>query len=126
MLIPCEVAVKCVIPVLRAMIAKNLMTKHRLKQLDVANLLGVSQSAVSLYGRKIRGKAMDLETEEEIVSGINDIATGLAEGELTYTDFTIQLCRVCRLIRSRRLMCKLHEAFDPKIDIERCKICALI
>jgi predicted transcriptional regulator len=43
MLVPYEVAVKYVLPVVRAMTAKRLMAKHSLKQAEVAKLLGVSQ-----------------------------------------------------------------------------------
>ncbi|MGQ9544057.1 MAG: helix-turn-helix domain-containing protein [Candidatus Bathyarchaeia archaeon] len=39
------------------MIAKTLITKHNLTQVEAAKLLGISQPAISLYERKIRGKA---------------------------------------------------------------------
>jgi predicted transcriptional regulator len=106
------------------MIAKELISKHGLKQLDVANLLGVSQSAISLYGRKIRGRALDLEIEKDIVSVTKDLASKLAEGEMDYTTFLFELCKICGLVRSTGLMCNLHKAFNSKIDINRCKICA--
>lgn len=126
MLAPCEVAVKCVLPAVRAMVAKELMRRYRLRQLDVANRLGVSQSAVSLYGRKIRGRAIDLEKEEEIINLTNGMAASLASGKMQYRDFIIQLCEACRIIRGRGLMCKLHKSFDPSVDPERCELCSLV
>jgi len=126
LLAPCEVAVKCVLPVVRAMIAKELMTKHKMKQLDVANLLDVSQSVVSLYGRKMRGRAIDLEAEEDITAMINDMAASLAKGKMVYKDFITELCEVCRIIRGKGLMCKLHKIFDPSIDIEKCELCSAV
>jgi len=125
LLTPCEVAVKCVLPVVRAMIAKELVTEHRFRQLDAANVLGVSQSSVSLYSRKIRGRALDLKEEKDILATINDLAASLAKGGMSYKEFIVRLCEVCRVIRSKGLMCKLHRNFDPNVDIEECDMCSV-
>jgi len=123
MLVPCEVAVKCVLPVVRAMIAKELMMKHKLKQVETAKLLGVSQPAISLYFRERRGKAIDLENESDITPLIENLAASLANGNLSPEDFISAFCEICATIREKGLMCKLHKAFDPTIDIEKCGIC---
>lgn len=123
MLVPCEVAVKCVLPAIRAMVAQELMTKHKLKQVETAKLLGVSQPAISLYFRKRRGKAIDLENESDIADLIESFAASLAEGNLPPEEFISMFCEICRAIRAKGLMCKLHKAFDPAIDIEKCGIC---
>ena len=126
MLVPCEVAVKCLLPSVRAMIAKELMVKHGLKQAEAAKILGVSQPAISLYYRKIRGKAVDLENDVEVIKLIEDLATTLAEGNLSHKDFIPMFCEICRTIRAKGLMCNLHKVFDPEIDIEECELCSLI
>jgi len=123
MIIPCEIAVKCVLPPVRAMIAKELMTKHNLNQTQAAKLLGVSQPAISLYYRKLRGKAIDLEREKEITTLIENLAKKLAEGNLTGTEFILMFCEICRTIRARGLLCQVHKAFDPSIDLEKCDLC---
>jgi predicted transcriptional regulator len=126
MLVPCEVAVKCVLPAIRAMIAEELMTKHKLKQVETAKLLGVSQPAISLYFRKRRGKAIDLQNERDITNLVENLAASLAKGNLPPKDFISMFCEICSTIRAKGLMCKLHKAFDPTIDIEKCGICQLI
>ena len=126
MLVPCEIAVKCVLPAIRAMIAKELMTKYELKQTEAAKLLGVSQPAISLYHKQIRGSAIDLENDAEILKLIQNLAASLAEGGLTHKDFIPMFCEICRTIRAKGLMCKLHKAFDPAIDIEKCELCSVI
>lgn len=123
MFVPCEVAVKCVLPVVRAMIAKELMTKHHLKQVEVAKLLGVSQPAISLYHRKMRGKAIDLENEGDIANLVENLAVSLAEDRLPAKNFISMFCEICIKIRAKGLMCKLHKAFDPTIDVEKCGVC---
>ena len=124
MLIPCEVAIKCVLPVIRAMLTKELIATHNLKQIEVADLLGISQPAVSLYGKKIRGQAINLDKEEDIVSSINNIAISLVKGEISHRDFVRQICEVCRIVRGRGLMCILHKNFDPTFDTETCNFCS--
>jgi len=126
MLVPCEIAVKCLLPSVRAMIAKELMTKHGLKQAEAAKILGVSQPAISLYYRKIRGKAVDLENDVEVIKLIENLAVTLAKGALPHKDFIPMFCEICRTIRAKGLMCKLHKTFDPEIDVEECELCSLI
>jgi len=125
MLLPCEVAVKCLLPPARAMIAKQLMTKHNLKQAEIAKLLGVSQPAISLYNRKIRGKAIDLESDPDVTKLIENLAVSLAKGSLSHKDFIPMFCEICRTIRAKGLLCKMHKTFDPSIDIEKCKLCSV-
>ena len=123
MLVPCEIAVKCLLPSVRAMIAKELTTKYDLKQAEAARLLGVSQPAISLYYRKIRGKAIDLEKDPAIMKLIEDLATSVAKGTLARKDFISMFCGICRAIRAKGLLCKMHKTFDPSIDIEKCELC---
>ena len=123
MSMPCEVAVKCVLPVIRAMLAKELMTKNRMKQTEVAEILRVSQPAVSLYSRKIRGRAISLENDEDIEKLIRDVAEALAENKLSSRDMIPKYCEICKTIRAKGLLCELHKAFDPTINIETCELC---
>jgi predicted transcriptional regulator len=123
MLVPCEVAVKCLLPAVRSMLAKELMVKHGLKQTDVAKRLGVSQPAISLYRRKIRGKAIDLENDAEVEELIEKLAAQLAKDGLSHTEFIQKFCEICKTIRAKGLLCKLHEKFDPTINGKKCGFC---
>lgn len=123
MIVPCEVAVKCLLPSVRAIIAKILMTKHNFKQVEAAKLLGVSQPAISLYYRKIRGRAIDLEEDMELLELVARTADLLAEGKLSHKDFISMFCSICRKVRSKGLLCQLHKNFDPNFDIENCELC---
>ena len=108
------------------MIAKRLVKDYGLKQVEAAKLLGVSQPAISLYSRKLRGRAIDLEGEKDISTMVDEIASSLANKQISYKDFIIRFCDVCKAVRRKGLMCKLHRAFDKSIDIEECKLCAAI
>ena len=123
MLTPCEVAVKCALPSVRAMVANELMTNHSLKQAEAAKLLGISQPAVSLYQQKLRGNSIDLGSDAEISAMVNQHAEALVSGTRTYEDLLLSFCRICRTIRSKGFMCKIHKAFDPAVDLDKCDFC---
>jgi predicted transcriptional regulator len=126
MLTPCEVAIKCILPPIRAMLAKELMTQHSLKQAEAAKLLGISQPAISLYNRKMRGKAIDIENDKDVRILIESFATSLVKQHMSQKEFIPLFCEICRTARAKGLMCKLHKAFDPTVDIEGCDLCATL
>jgi predicted transcriptional regulator len=105
------------------MVAKELIAKYRLKQTQVAEILRVSQPAVSLYCRRIRGRAMDLANDEDIGKQVRNVAEALAKERLTHRDLIPKYCEICKTVRAKGLLCELHKAFDPTIDIETCRLC---
>ncbi len=123
MLVPCEVAVRCALPAIRAMIANELMRNYKLRQKDAAKLLGISQPAISLYSRKIRGQAIDLGNDSDIKSMTAELARRLSGGKLPQTEFISNLCQICKTMRAKGLLCEMHRTFDPSIDIEQCELC---
>ncbi|MEM3459407.1 MAG: helix-turn-helix domain-containing protein [Candidatus Bathyarchaeia archaeon] len=125
MSLPCEVAVKCLLPPVRAMIAKTLTTKYNLTQTEAAKRLGISQPAISLYERKMRGKAINLENDPEITKLIENLAEALAKGDLSRKSFIQAFCEICKTIRFKGLLCQMHKTLDPAIDIEKCELCLL-
>jgi predicted transcriptional regulator len=123
MSVPCEVAVKCVLPVVRAVVARELTVRYQLKQVEAARLLGVSQPAVSLYHRNMRGGSIDLEKDSFIRDLAAKIAESLVKGSLSRKELILKYCEICKAIRAKGLLCDLHKAFDSAIDTEKCKLC---
>jgi len=123
MFLPCEIAVKCLLPPVRARVAKTLTTKYNLTQIDAAKLLGISQPAISLYDRKIRGKAISLEKDTEITELIENLACALVKDNLAHKDFIRRFCEICKATRAKGLLCQMHETFDPAISAEKCQLC---
>lgn len=123
MLLPCEVAVKSVIPAIRSAIAIELTKTYGLKQKDVANLLGVTQTAVSKYTRHVRGTAFNIEKAEEVQPTLKELVVSLANGQMSKYEIVERLCLTCKIIRRKRLMCKLCQRSDPTIDVQQCFVC---
>jgi len=123
LIIPCEIAVKSVIPAVRALIAKELVEKHGLKQDQVADLLGISQSAVSKYTRKVRGYVIEVDNIEELKPLISKMISLLVSGTYRRGEFLRIFCQTCIIIRKTSLMCQVCWKADPKIKIEECGFC---
>jgi hypothetical protein len=123
MIMPCEVAVKSVVPAVRALVAKELTHTYKLNQTDVASLLGVTQTAVSKYLGHVRGSVIDLENVEEIQLAVKEIADSLTNGNMSRSELLGNVCRVCRIARKKGLMCELCKRSDSLIDVESCSFC---
>ena len=123
MLLPCEVAVKSLVPSIRSAIARELIQTYGLKQKDVANLLGVTQTAVSKYTRHVRGVVLEIEEVEEVQPTIREIVVLLANGHMSKYELVAKFCVVCQIVRRKRLMCELCKISDPSIDIQQCFLC---
>lgn len=123
MLTPCEIAVKCVLPSVRSMIANELTNKYSLKQAEAAKLLDISQPAISLYKTKLRGTALNLEGDPDIAALVGKHADYLIKGAATQKEKLLSFCGICRLIRAKGFLCEIHKAFDPGISVETCGFC---
>ena len=125
MLLPCEVAVRSLVPSIRSAIARELTQTYGLKQKDVANLLGVTQTAVSKYTRHVRGTVLKIEEVEEVQLTLKETVLSLANGSMSKYELVAKFCVVCEIIRRKGLMCKLCKLSDPSIDIQQCFVCHL-
>ena len=73
MLLPCEVGVKTVLPAIRAEMARGLVEKHGMKEQQAAEILGLSQSAISRYTTKNRGNIITIEDIPEVQTLIDQM-----------------------------------------------------
>jgi len=108
---------------MRALIAKELVEKRGLKQDEVAEILGVSQSAVSKYTRKVRGYVIKVDDIEEIEPLIDEMIGLLVSGTYQREAFLTCFCKTCVLIRKTSLMCQFCQKADQKVRIEECGFC---
>lgn len=125
MKMPCEVAVKSVVPAIRSLLAKELISTHRMKQTEVATLLGITQTAVSKYTHRVRGRVLssEIQKEEEVKVLIMKTADSLVNGNLDRTALALRICTTCKLIREKGLMCDLCRRADSSLKTQQCLIC---
>lgn len=123
MIAPCEIAAKSVAPAIKALLATELVEKHNLKQEEAARLLGISQSAVSKYTRKVRGYTIKIDEIKEIKPLINEMTNLLINETYQRSYFLTFFCQTCIEIRKKGLMCIFCAKTDPNIKAEECKFC---
>ena len=117
---PCEVVVKELLPLIRALVAKELKARS-LSQAKIADLIGVTQPAVSGY-LKLRADKEPLYSEE-IVALSKWLASGLASGSLPSSEAVKGICTLCTNLKCQGSICATHKKKAPSLQIEGCDIC---
>jgi predicted transcriptional regulator len=98
---PCELIVGKVLPTIRAAIVKILIDDYKMKQTEISEVLGLSQSAISQYYTSARA-ADDrfIELFPEIVSYAHEVADNIIKGKTEGSQ--ISLCEPCQKIRAEK------------------------
>ncbi len=94
----CETINKYVLPIFRALVAKELLFNHKLTQTEVAKKLGTTQAAISQY---INSKRAIKSTEQlahmmpKIQALAKDTAQELAKQDTNENETPLDFCRLC-------------------------------
>jgi predicted transcriptional regulator len=94
----CETIGKYVLPVFRALVAKELVTTHHLTQSDAAKKIGTTQAAISQYvtsKRAIRGSEQFTPILPKIQVMASDAANRLIKNQVSWGEVTLNFCTVC-------------------------------
>lgn len=116
---PCEIVVSKILPAIRASLAKTLVERG-MQQKEVAEMLGITQPAVSQYLSAARGADQRLlQTFPEINRYAEEMAEKVIGGERREMYITY-LCKICRRIRTDKKFCDLYKQLA---NLEECGIC---
>lgn len=109
-----EVVVDAFLPTYRAMLAERLR-KRGLTQAAVADLLGVSQSAVSKYAHgRVEGHPA-VERDERVRALADRVTKGLADGTLSPVGALVETEVLIRQLEDGDLLARLHEEAVPEL-----------
>jgi len=124
MILPCETASIIIIPALRAYVARELVVTHELKQDEVAEILGITQSAVSKYASRVRGNILKIEDVQEAKPMLAELVTlAVSDKKFSRNYFLQKFCDTCKTIRKTGLMCPLCKKANASISVEECSFC---
>ncbi len=102
MYLRCESIGHRFLPILRCHVAKELIEKYGLTQIEVAKKLGTTQAAISQYLHLKRG-ATSLKKFKEtlpiIQSAASEIASEIASGKIDVEKIALRFCEVCTSIQ---------------------------
>ena len=113
---PCEVALWHILPCIRACLARELV-KMDLTQQKVADILGITQAAVSQYIGKKRGK---FRTEDNTAYQlIEELAKDLEQDRVD--NISERICQICSQVEANPQLLRSCGVPDSKAD--RINIC---
>ena len=109
-----EVVVEEFLPTFRSMLAAALRERG-LTQHEVAETLGISQSAVSKYAHGEVSRRSDVLEDEQVRALVERVAEGLATGDTTRVGALVEAEVLIRRLEEGGLLARLHEAAIPEL-----------
>ena len=105
MYLPCEIIARYILPVFRSIIAKDLIEKYDLTQVEAAKRLGTTQAAISQYIHSKRGYGSLGQYENEmpkIQKYARKTAKRIAKENISSDEVMKIFCELCRELRKTR------------------------
>jgi len=103
--------------------ARDLVEKHGMKEQQAAEILGLSQSAISRYATKDRGNILTLEDVPEVQTLIDQMLNLLLHSNHQKNEILELFCQTCKIIREKGLMCQLCQKKKRETQLEICVFC---
>ena len=116
---PQEIEVWYIMPSIRKELCNILLKKHNFNQKEIANLLNITEAAVSQYKTEKRGQHVKLP--ESVLAEINISAEKIVNDESTVFRETQN---ILNHIRDTSTICDIHKMLDDSIE-SNCTECIL-
>ena len=123
MLLPYEMIHRSVIPAMRYMIATRLVEEYNMNQQQAAQILGITQPAISNYLRRTRAIAINLNDCEEICKSVEEVMELLLEGGPDQPKVIEKIVYMCDYLRKERMLCGFHKRLEPFFEVNNCHAC---
>jgi predicted transcriptional regulator len=102
----CETVARHILPLYRALIAKELIEKHGYTQVQTAKKLGTTQAAISQYVTSKRGhkNISNYDTiAEDVQAAAVKTAKRLSEKDMSREEFGETFCELCVVLRKTKM-----------------------
>ena len=115
---PQEIEVRYILPAIRRELAKTLIKDHKLSQKEAANILGLTEAAVSQYLHSKRAK--EVVFSNEVVNEIRVSADRIL-ADNSKQRLIAEMYRISNLTKVRHILCDLHRSQSK--DLASCNVC---
>lgn len=113
-----EVVVEEFLPTFRSMLAEDLRERG-LTQSEVAEMLGISQSAVSKYAHGEVARNETVLEDERVRELVSEVGKGLSTGDMSRIQALVEAEVLIRRLEARGdLIATLHEEAMPDLDYQ--------
>jgi predicted fused transcriptional regulator/phosphomethylpyrimidine kinase/predicted transcriptional regulator len=109
-----ELVVEEFLPTVRSMLAESLRARD-LTQREVADVLGISPSAVSMYAHGEVARNDRIAGDERVVDLVEQVADGLATGDMSRVQALVEIEVLIRQLEDGDLLADLHEEAMPAL-----------
>ncbi|MBP1912112.1 transcriptional regulator [Thermococcus stetteri] len=117
-----EVASRYVYPSLRRRLVE-ILRERGLKQTEIAELLHITQSAVSRYLRMDRGALIDVSSFQDIDERLRKLAGWVLDEKPDEYLIQRELMKIALEMLGKGYVCSFHSGIDPELEPGRCKVC---
>ena len=107
-----ELVVEEFLPTVRSMLAESLRERD-LTQREVADVLGISQSAVSKYAHGEVARNDQIAADQRVADLVEGVADGLATGDMSRVQALVEIEVLIRQLEDGDLLAELHETAMP-------------
>ena len=116
---PQEIEVRYILPAIRRELAKVFISEHKKSQKQAANILGLTEAAVSQYIQSKRAK--EVVFSENIVNEIKVSADRILADKNNRQRLIAEMYRISNLTTVRQILCDIHRAQSK--ELEHCNVC---
>jgi len=123
---PCVIVVKYILPAVRVLVMRELIEKYNIRKVDASVKMDLTPAAITQYLKGERGAAFlnELLQSKETMKEVSELAEALAKDDASLETVIEKLCGICATIRSKEMLCRLHEKDLPALKECKCTICA--
>jgi predicted transcriptional regulator len=121
---PCETIVIAILPAIRSLLARELVENHSMSQTKAAELLGITQPAISQYLSQKRGDQLTdaLKSLPDVRTAIETLAKGITSDSATQKDAVRTICTICMSLKRDGTVCTIHQTrVDTPLDCDLCQ-----
>jgi len=116
---PQEVEVRYILPAIRRELARIFIQEHKLSQKEAANILGLTEAAVSQYQHSKRAK--EVVFSNDVVNEIMVSADRILADRTNKQRVIAEMYRISSLTTVRHILCDLHRSQSK--DLANCNVC---
>ena len=116
---PQEIEVRYILPSIRRELARIFIQGHKLSQKEAANLLGLTEAAISQYKHSKRAK--EVVFSDNVINEIKVSADRILADKLNKQRVIAEMYRISNLTKVRQILCDIHRSQSK--DLENCSIC---
>ena len=116
---PQEIEVRYILPAIRRELARIFIEEHKFNQKEAANILGLTEAAISQYQHSKRAK--EVLFSNNVVNEIKVSADRILADNGNKQRLIAEMYRICNLTTVKHILCDIHRAQSK--ELESCNVC---